>query len=132
MDSKLEISLLEQSNPSRSLPKSSTTETTTVDEDTNPSTESLTPDQCKTLEYLNMTQILFPDVKEIKRSSLTSSCESLGDLDNLMTSDPLQKVSLIGAECYRNFLGFNFATQVTRDVVELYGALQTACERGAA
>ena len=49
-----------------------------------------------------------------------------------MTSDPLRKVSLIGAECYRNFLGFNSATQVTRDVEALYGALQTACERGVA
>ena len=79
-----------------------------------------------------MTQILFPDVKEIKRYSLPSSCEFLGDLDNLMTSYSLWKVGLVGAECYRNFPGLNSATQVTRDIEALYGALQTACERGAA
>ena len=49
-----------------------------------------------------------------------------------MTPDPLRKVSLVGAECYRNFLGFNSATQVIRGVKELYGALQAACERGVA
>ena len=83
VDPKLEISFLEQSDPSRSLPRSSTTEPNTVDEDQEPSTESLTPDHCKTLEYLNMTQILFPDIKEIKRSSLPSSCEFLGDLEKI-------------------------------------------------
>ena len=57
VDSKLEISFLEQSNPSKSLPKSRNTEPTTVDEDQEPSTKPLTPDQRKTLEYLNMTQI---------------------------------------------------------------------------
>ena len=83
VDPKLAISFLEQSNPSRSLPKSSTTESTAVDEDQKLSTEPVTPYQHKTLEYMNMTQILFPDVKKIKRSSLPSSCEFLGDLDKL-------------------------------------------------
>ena len=81
VDPKLEISFLEQSNPSKSLPKSRNTEPTTVDEDQEPSTKPLTPDQRKTLEYLRITQILFPDTKESKRSSLPSRCKFLGNLD---------------------------------------------------
>ena len=76
MDSKLTISFLEQSNPSKSLPKSTTTEQTDVNEDTETSTESLTPDQRKTLEYMNMAQTLVLNAKEIKRFFYSQAASS--------------------------------------------------------
>ena len=46
-----------------------------------PSVEPLTPEQRQALEYMSKIRALTPDVKEVKRSSLPSSCKFLGDMD---------------------------------------------------
>ena len=46
-----------------------------------PSVDPLTPEQRQTLEYMSKIRALTPDVKEVKRSSLPSSCKFLGDMD---------------------------------------------------
>ena len=50
----------------------------------------------------------------------------------LLDKEFVRQYNIVGAECYRNFPGLNSATQVTRDVEALYGALQTAFKRGVA
>ena len=100
-----------------------------MNEDTDPSTEPLTPDQRKTLEYMNMDLTLVPNVKKTKRSSLPSSCKFLGDLEKfddfrssveghycqqqasyLFNKEFVRQCNIAGAECYRNFSGLNSAT----------------------
>ena len=46
-----------------------------------PSVSPLTPEQRQTLEYMSKIRALTPDVKEVKRSSLPTSCKFLGDMD---------------------------------------------------
>ena len=111
----------------------------------------MTPAERHALEYLAKVRQLTPDVKEVKRASLPSSVKFNGDIEKfedfcdaveghyrqqqasyLFKKDFARQYEKYGPDCYINFPGVTSANQVIKDVEALYGALQTACQKGSA
>ena len=116
-----------------------------------PSALTMTPEERHALEYMAKIRALTPDVKEVKRASLPSSVKFSGDIEKfddfrdaveghyrqqqasyLFNEDFIKQYEQFGSDCYVNFTGLTSANQVTKDVEALYGALQTACQKGSA